>query len=74
VSEATVAAKTVGQDIDAEIAVIKAKLAVLEAEGKTDWADLKAWVGTNWPHFVSWAVTGAVAVKTGVLADVAKLL
>lgn len=73
-SEVTVAAATVGQDLDKEVAVIKAKIAVLEAKGKTDWAEVKAWVGANWPHFVTWATGALVLVKTDALSLVTKLL
>ena len=73
-SEVTVAAATTGQDIDKEVAVLKARVAVIEAKGKTDWAEAKAWVKTNWPHAVTWLTSGAVAVKLGLLADLAKVL
>lgn len=55
--------KSVGQEVDAELAVIKARVAVLEADAKTAWADVVAWVKAQWPHFVTWAGTAAVAVK-----------
>lgn len=58
---------TLGGTLDAELAVVKARLAVLEASVKTDWAKAKAWLGTNWPHFVSWVSTGALVLdKIGV--------
>ena len=66
-SEVTAAAATIGQTVDAEIAV-------LEAKGKTDWAEVKAWVGANWPHFVTWASAALVVVKTDALSVVGKLL
>lgn len=55
--------ETPGQVIDAEIAVVKARIAALEAAGKTDWAKVKAWVQTNWPHFVTYAGLAALAFK-----------
>jgi hypothetical protein len=64
----------VGQSIDAEVVLVKARLAALEAAGKTDWADVKAWVKTNWPHFLTWASTAVVAAKVGVFADIAKII
>jgi hypothetical protein len=73
-SEATVAAKTVGQDLDAELAVVKARIAVLEADAKTDWSAVKAWVSANWPHFVTWASAALVVTKTDALSVVTKLL
>lgn len=73
-SEVTAAAATVGQTVDAEIAVLKARLAVVEAKASTDWAAVKAYVKANWPHAVTWLLAGASAVKSGVVADVVKLL
>lgn len=55
--------KSVGQEIDAEFAVLKARVALLESDAKTAWADVVAWVKAQWPHFVTWAGTAAVAVK-----------
>ena len=66
--------ETPGQVIDAEIAVVKARIAALEAAGKTDWAKVKAWVQTNWPHFVTWISAALVVVKTDALSIVTKLL
>lgn len=73
---ATSAAKaaTVGQSIDADIAALKSRVAVIEASAKTDWADIKQWFSTNWPHFISWGTGVAVAAKVGVFADIAKLI
>lgn len=65
---------TVGQEIDAELAVLKARVAVLEADAKTAWADVVAWVKDKWPHFVTWAAAGYTALHAGLLADVAKVL
>lgn len=58
---------TIGATIDAELAVVKARVAVLEAGVKTDWAKAKAWLASNWPHFVTWASGAALAVKLGAL-------
>lgn len=58
---------TIGSSVDAELAVVKARLAVLESAVSTDWAKVKAWFGANWPHFVTWAGTAALAFdKLGV--------
>lgn len=73
-SEVTAAAATAGQELDKEVAVVKARLAVLEAKGKTDWAKVKAFAAANWPHVVTWITSGAVAVKLGLVADVVKFL
>lgn len=62
--------ETIGQTVDAELAVVKARIAVLEADAKTDFAKVKAWVAANWPHFVTWVGAAAVAVKL----DVFKIL
>jgi hypothetical protein len=70
----TASTATVGQELDAEIAVVKARLAVLEAKASTDWAAVKTWVKTNIPHFVTWASVTAVAAKVGVVADITKFL
>lgn len=59
--------ETVGQTIDAELAVVKAKIAVLEAAGKTDYAKVKAYALANFPHVVTWAGGVALAVKLGAL-------
>ena len=58
-SASPAASATIGAAIDAEVVLVKARLAALEAAGKTDWADVKAWVKTNWPHFVTWATVAA---------------
>jgi hypothetical protein len=73
-SAGAAASPTVGQSIDAEIVVLKARVAAVEAAAKTDWSDVKAWVKTNWPHFVGWASTAVVAAKVGVFADIAKII
>jgi hypothetical protein len=62
---------TVGQSIDAEITVLKGRLAKLEASASTDWAVLKQWVKTNWAHFVTW---GALAASSPVVTDIVKKL
>ena len=73
-SASPAASPTVGQSIDAEIVVLKARVAAVEAAAKTDWSDIKAWVKTNWPHFLTWASTAAVAAKVGLFADIAKII
>lgn len=53
--------ETVGQTVDAELAVVKARLAVLEADAKTGWADVKAWAKSNWAHIaLTWPAAVAV--------------
>jgi hypothetical protein len=48
------ASPTIGQSIDAEVVLVKARLAALEAKGSTDWAAVKARIAKDWPHFVTW--------------------
>lgn len=57
------AAADVKAAYDAELALVKARLAVLETDAKTDWADVKAWLKTNWLHLVTWTGVGALVVK-----------
>ena len=58
-----------GQSIDAEITVIKARVASLEAGAKSDWKVLVAWVKAQWPHFVTWA---ALAASSSPVIDIVK--
>lgn len=68
VTAAPAAPTTLGSSLDAELVVVKARLAVLESGVKTDWTKVKAWFATNWPHFVSWAGSGTLlADKLGFL-------
>lgn len=63
---------TVGQTIDAKVAVLEAKLTVLEAAAKTDWAKAIAWAKTNWAHIVlTWPA--AVSVLVPVVKGLVKL-
>lgn len=59
--------ETVGQVVDADVAALKARVAALEADATTDFAKVKAWVKTNWPHFITYAGIAGLAVKDGVL-------
>ena len=65
-------AATFGQSIDAEIVVLKSRLAKLEASASTDWAALKARIAKDWPHFVTWV--GLAASSAPVVDFVKKLL
>lgn len=47
----------------AELAVLEARIAVLEAEASTDWAAVKTWLKANWLHLVTWIGVGALVVK-----------
>lgn len=44
--------ETPGQVVDAEIAVLKARIAAVEAAGKLDYAKAVAWAKANWAHIV----------------------
>ena len=55
--------ETAGQNIDARIALVEAKVKAIETAASTDWVKVKAWVKTNWPHFVTYAGLAAVAFK-----------
>jgi hypothetical protein len=49
------ASATFGSTIDAEIVLLKSRIASIESAGKTDWAKLVAGAKRNWAHFVTWA-------------------
>ena len=59
-------AETTGQKLDAEIAVLKARLAVIEAAAKTDWAKAVAWVKTNFLHIsLTWPAAAVILYPVG---------
>ena len=66
-------AQSLGQAIDADLVALKARVAVLEGNVKSFWTKQIAWLAANWPHLVTWALSGAAAVKSGILAAVLKL-
>ncbi len=68
-SASAAASATLGAQIDAEIVLVKSRLALLESAGKTDWAKVKAWVVANWPHAVTWA---SLAASSPTIVDIAK--
>ena len=60
---APTAAPTLGQEVDAEIVLLKARVASIEAAGKTDWADVVAWAKSNWAHIaLTWPAAGVILV------------
>ena len=63
---------TLGASIDAEIVVLKSRIASLESAAKTDWSAVKQWVKTNWPHAVTW--TGLAAASPTIVDIVKKLI
>lgn len=68
-SASATASATIGQSIDKEITLLRARVAALESTAKTDWTDVKSWVKTNWAHFVTWA---ALAASSPVVTDIVK--
>ncbi len=69
----TSASPSFGQSIDAEIVVLKSRLAAVEAAGKTDWAAAVKWVKANALH-VALTWPAAVTVLKPVVADLLKFL
>ncbi len=47
----------------AELALVKARLAVVEAKFSSAGSKVKAWLGTNTGHLVTWAGVAAIAIK-----------
>lgn len=69
---APAATPTLGQEVDAEIVVLKARVAAIEAAAKTDWATVVAWVKSNWAHIaLTWPAAATVLVP--VVKDVLKV-
>jgi hypothetical protein len=54
---------SLGQTVDADIAALKLKVAAIEAAAKTDFAKVRAWVGTNFLHFVNGAGIAVTLAK-----------
>ena len=54
--------------------LLKARVAALEGDASAFWTKQITWLKANWPHLVTWATSATVAVKLGVLADIAKIL
>jgi hypothetical protein len=64
---------TVGQSIDAEIVVLKSRLASLEASAKTDWSKAVAWAKSNWAH-IALTYPAAATILAPVVKDLLKAL
>ena len=70
---APAATPSLGQEVDAEIVVLKARVAAIEAAAKTDWSDVVAWAKSNWAHIaLTWPA--AVTVLTPIVKDFLKVL
>ena len=46
---------TLGSLLDSKITSLHERIAVLEYKAKADVSQAEAWIGKNWPHFVTWA-------------------
>jgi len=57
------APSTVGSTIDAEIVVLKSRLAKLETAAQADWAKLVAGFKRNWAHYATWVGLGVTIAK-----------
>ena len=66
-------AQTRGQALDADVAALKARVAVLEGNVKSFWTKQIAWLEANWPHLVTWGLSGLAVAKSGILAAILKL-
>ncbi len=67
------APSTLGGQIDAEITILKSRIASLESAAKTDWSKAVAWAKSNWAHIaLTWPA--AIAVLKPVVADLMKAL
>ncbi len=54
---------TVGQSIDAEIVVLKSRVAAIESAAKTDWSKAIAWAKSNWAHIaLTWPAAASILV------------
>ena len=70
---APAATPTVGQTVDAELTLLKARVASIEAAAKTDWATVVAWVKSNWAHIaLTWPAAATILVP--VVKDALKVL
>ena len=67
------ASPTVGQSLDAEVVIIKNRIAKLEASAKTDWSVALAWAKSNWAH-IALTYPAAIAILKPVVAGLLKTL
>lgn len=66
-------ATTLGQSIDAEIVVLKSRIAAVEASAKTDWSKAIAWAKSNWAH-IALTYPAAATILAPVVKDLLKAL
>ena len=67
------ASPTVGQSLDAEVVIIKNRIAKLEASAKTDWSVALAWAKSNWAH-IALTYPAAATILAPVVKDLLKAL
>ena len=72
-STSPAASPTVGQSLDAEVVIIKNRIAKLEASAKTDWSVALAWAKSNWAH-IALTYPAAIAILKPVVAGLLKTL
>ena len=64
---------TLGASIDAEIVVLKSRIASLESAAKTDWSKAIAWAKSNWAH-IALTYPAAATILAPVVKDLLKAL
>lgn len=67
------APSTLGGQIDAEITVLKSRIAAVEASAKTDWSKAIAWAKSNWAH-IALTYPAAATILAPVVKDLLKAL
>ncbi len=67
------APSTLGGQIDAEITILKSRIASLESAAKTDCSKAVAWAKSNWAH-IALTYPAAVTILAPVVKDLLKAL
>ena len=67
------APSTLGGQIDAEITILKSRIASLESAAKTDWSKAVAWAKSNWAH-IALTYPAAATILAPVVKDLLKAL
>ena len=67
------APSTLGGQIDAEITILKSRIASLESAAKTDWSKAVAWAKSNWAH-IALTYPAAATILAPVVKDFLKAL
>ena len=73
VPAAASAPSTLGGQIDAEITILKSRIASLESAAKTDWSKAVAWAKSNWAH-IALTYPAAATILAPVVKDLLKAL